>query len=289
MNAIEVKDLCKFYRASKGGREFVLRNVSFELPEGCVMGLIGENGAGKSTLIKLMLDIIARDGGSVTLLGRSSESEKLSAKDEIGVVMDTPAFSDSMTAAQLNSVMKHVYTGWNEEVYFSLLERFGIEKKKQFKRLSTGMKMKLSLAVALSHNAKLLILDEPTNGLDPVIRKEIVEILNEFSRDGGNSVLISSHIVSDLERICDYVAFMRGGQLMLCEEKDRLLEQYCTVCCTEEELEALPEEAIKSKRVTPYSVEAIVERCAVPEGMQVNSIGIEELFVMYINEEKKGG
>ncbi len=287
MNAIEVKELCKVYRASKGGREFVLRNVSFELPEGCVMGLIGENGAGKSTLIKLMLDIIARDGGSVTLLGKTTEAEKLLAKDEIGVVMDTPAFSDSMTAAQLNSIMKHVYTGWNEEVYFSLLEQFGIEKKKQFKRLSTGMKMKLSLAVALSHNAKLLILDEPTNGLDPVIRKEIVELLNEFSRDGGNSVLISSHIVSDLERICDYVAFMRGGQLMLCEEKDRLLEQYCTVCCTEEELEALPEEAIKSKKVTPYSVEAIVERCAVPEGMQVNSIGIEELFVMYINEEKK--
>jgi len=287
LNAVEVKDLCKVYRASKGGREFMLRNVSFELPEGCIMGLIGENGAGKSTLIKLMLDIIARDGGSVTLLGRSTEEEKLLAKDEIGVVIDTPAFSDSMTGAQLNSIMKNVYSCWNEETYFSFLERFGIEKNKQFKRLSMGMKMKLSLAVALSHNAKLLILDEPTNGLDPVIRKEIVELLNEFSRDGGNSVLISSHIVSDLERICDYVAFMKGGQLMLCEEKDRLLEQYCTVCCTEEELEALPEEAIKSKRVTPYSVEAIVERCAVPEGMQVNSIGIEELFVMYINEEKK--
>ncbi len=287
MNAIEVKDLCKVYRASKGGREFMLRNISFELPEGCIMGLIGENGAGKSTLIKLMLDIISRDGGSVTLLGRSKEEEKLLAKDEIGVVIDTPAFSDSMTGAQLNSIMKNVYSCWNEETYFSFLERFGIEKNKQFKRLSMGMKMKLSLAVALSHNAKLLILDEPTNGLDPVIRKEIVELLNEFSRDGGNSVLISSHIVSDLERICDYVAFMRGGQLMLCEEKDRLLEQYCTVCCTEEELEALPEEAIKSKKVTPYSVEAIVERCAVPEGIQVNSIGIEELFVMYINEEKK--
>ena len=289
MNAIEVKELCKVYRASKGGREFMLRNVSFELPEGCVMGLIGENGAGKSTLIKLMLDIIARDGGSVTLLGRKTEAEKLLAKNEIGVVIDTPAFSDTMTAAQLNSVMKHVYTGWKEEEYFSLLERFGIEKKKQFKRLSTGMKMKLSLAVALSHNAKLLILDEPTNGLDPVIRKDIVEILNEFSRDGGNSVLISSHIVSDLERICDYVAFMKEGQLVLCEEKDRLLEKYCAVCCTAEELESLSEEAIKSKRVTPYSVEAIVERNAVPDDMQMNSIGIEELFVMYMNEEKKGG
>ena len=289
MNAIEVKDLCKVYRAGKGGREFMLRNISFELPEGCIMGLIGENGAGKSTLIKLMLDIIARDGGSVALLGRSTEEERLLAKDDIGVVIDTPAFLDSMTGAQLNSIMKHVYSGWNEEQYFNFLERFGIERKKQFKRLSTGMKMKLSLAVALSHNAKLLILDEPTNGLDPVIRKEIVELLNEFTRDGGNSVLISSHIVSDLERICDYVAFMKGGQLMLCEEKDRLLEKYCSVCCTAEELAAIPEEAVKSRRDTRYSVEAVVERSAVPEGMQMDSIGIEELFVMYITEEKNGG
>jgi ABC-2 type transport system ATP-binding protein len=265
----------------------MLRNISFELPEGCIMGLIGENGAGKSTLIKLMLDIIARDGGSVTLLGRKTEEEKLLAKDDIGVVIDTPAFSDSMTGAQLNSIMKNVYSRWNEETYFGFLERFGIEKNKQFKRLSMGMKMKLSLAVALSHNAKLLILDEPTNGLDPVIRKEIVELLNEFTRDGGNSVLISSHIVSDLERICDYVAFMKGGQLMLCEEKDRLLEKYCSVCCTAEELDAMPEEAVKSRRDTRYSVEAIVERSAVPEGMQMDPIGIEELFVMYINEEKK--
>ncbi len=289
MNAIEVKDLCKVYRASKGGREFMLRNVSFELPEGCVMGLIGENGAGKSTLIKLMLDIIARDGGTVTLLGKTTEEEKLLAKDEIGVVIDTPAFSDSMTASQLNSVMKHVYSGWNEDTYFGLIERFGIERNKQFKRLSMGMKMKLSLAVALSHNAKLLILDEPTNGLDPVIRKEIVEMLNEFTRDGGNSVLISSHIVSDLERICDYVAFMKGGQLMLCDEKDRMLEKYCSVCCTAEEIDAMPQEAVKSRRDTRYSVEAIVERSAVPEGMQMDPIGIEELFVMFINEEKKGG
>ena len=289
MNAIEVKDLCKVYRASKGGREFMLSNISFVLPEGCIMGLIGENGAGKSTLIKLMLDIIARDGGTVTLLGKTTEEEKLIAKDEIGIVIDAPAFSDSMTAAQLNSVMKHVYTRWSEDRYFSLLEQFEIEKGKQFKRYSTGMKMKLSLAVALSHSAKLLILDEPTNGLDPVIRKEIVEILNEFTRDGGNSVLISSHIVSDLERICDYVAFMKGGQLLLCDEKDRLLEKYCSVCCTAEEIDAMPQEAVKSRRDTRYSVEAIVERSAVPEGMQADPIGIEELFVMYINEEKKGG
>ncbi len=284
MNAIEVKELCKVYKASKGGREFVLHNVDFALPEGCVMGLIGENGAGKSTLIKLILGIIESDGGTVTLLGKT---DKVLAKEDIGVVIDVPAFSDTMTATQLNNVMKGIYSGWDESKYFDLLERFEIERKKMFKRLSTGMKMKLSLAVALSHNAKLLILDEPTNGLDPVIRKDIIGILNEFSRDGGNSVLISSHIVSDLERICDYVAFMRGGRLILCGEKDRLLEKYCTVCCTAEQFETIPEQAVKSKRITPYSVEAIVERDKVPEDMQVNAIGIEELFVMHIDRERR--
>lgn len=284
MNAIEVKGLCKAYKASKGGSKFVLHDVDFALPEGCVMGLVGENGAGKSTLIKLMLGITESDGGTVTLLGKT---DKVLAKDDIGVVIDSPAFSDTMTAAQLNVVMKGIYSHWNESTYFDLLEKFEIEKKKMFKRLSTGMKMKLSLAVALSHNAKLLILDEPTNGLDPVIRKDIIGMLNEFSRDSGNSVLISSHIVSDLERICDYVAFMSGGRLILCDEKDRLLEKYCAVCCTAEQLEAIPEQSVKSKRVTPYSVEAIVEREAVPEGMQVNAIGIEELFVMHIDRERR--
>ncbi|MBQ5825430.1 MAG: ABC transporter ATP-binding protein, partial [Clostridia bacterium] len=255
MNAIEVRGLCKKY---KGG--FKLNDVSFTLPCGCIMGLIGENGAGKSTAIKLILDMLDADSGTVSLLGKDTAEEKTLAKDDIGVVVDTPAFSDVMTAVQINSIMKYTYSRWDEEQFFSLLERFGIEKKKQFRRFSTGMKMKLGLAVALAHDARLLILDEPTNGLDPVVRKEIVGMFNDFTRRPDNSVLISSHIVSDLEKLCDYVAFMKKGRLILCEEKDRLLEKYGIIHCSAEELEQLPSDAVKSKHQTQYGAEAIVER-----------------------------
>lgn len=282
MNAIEVRGLCKKY---KGG--FELKDVSFTLPCGCIMGLIGENGAGKSTVIKLILDMIDADRGSVSLFGKNTLDGRILAKDDIGVVIDTPAFSDVMTGVQINSIMKYTYSRWDEEQFFSLLERFGIEKKKQFRRLSTGMKMKLGLAVALSHDAKLLILDEPTNGLDPVIRKEIVGMFNEFTRKPENSVLISSHIVSDLEKLCDYVAFMKKGRLILCEEKDRLLETYGIIHCTAEELEQLDADAVKSSVQTQYGVEAIVERRYIPEEMEISPIGIEELFVMYMEGETK--
>ncbi len=283
MNAIEVNGLCKKYMVKKDIEGFELKDVSFSLPTGCIMGLIGENGAGKSTTIKLILDVLESDSGTVSLLGKNTAEERIIAKDDIGVVIETPAFSDAMTPMQVNSVMKHIYSRWNEEKFFSLLSRFGVDKKKAFKKLSTGMKMKLSVAIALSHEAKLLILDEPTSGLDPVIRKEIVEMFNEFTRDRTHSVLISSHIVSDLERLCDYVAFMKGGRLVLCEEKDRLLEKYGIIQCTAQELDELPEYAVKSKRESPYGVEAIVERNCVPESMQINPIGIEELFVMYMS------
>ena len=283
MHAIEVNGLCKKYKAQKDIGGFELKDVSFSLPTGCIMGLIGENGAGKSTTIKLLLDVIESDGGTVSLLGKNTAEERILAKDDIGVVMETPAFSAVMTALQLNSVMKHTYSRWNEDTFFSLLERFGIDKKKAFKKLSAGMKMKLGIASALSHDAKLLILDEPTSGLDPVVRKEIIEMFNEFTRNRTHSVLISSHIVSDLERLCDYVAFMKRGRLVLCEEKDRLLEKYGIIQCTAQELEAIPEAAVKNKRESPYGVEAIVERGFIPEGMQISPIGIEELFVMYMS------
>lgn len=283
MYAIEVKGLCKKFKPHKDTSGFELKDVSFSLPTGCIMGLIGENGAGKSTTIKLMLDALESDGGTVSLLGKNTAEERILAKDDIGVVMETPAFSNVMTAVQLNSVMKHTYSHWDENKFFSLLDRFGVDKKKAFKKLSTGMKMKLGIASALSHDAKLLILDEPTSGLDPVIRKEIVEMFNEFTRDRTHSVLISSHIVSDLERLCDYVAFMKCGRIVLFEEKDRLLEKYGIIQCTAQELEALPESAVKSKNESPYGTEAIVERQGVPEGMPISPIGIEELFVMYMS------
>ena len=146
--------------------------------------------------------------------------------------------------------------------------------------------MKVSIAVALSHKAKLLILDEPTSGLDPVIRDEIVDIFYEFTRDPSNSILISSHIVSDLEKLCDYIAFIHKGKLLLCDEKDRLLEKYCIIRCSAEDIEKINAESIKSKKESPYGVEAIVEREAVSVGFEISPVGIEELFVSVVKGEK---
>lgn len=286
MNAIEVRGLSKIYKANKSHSGFELKDVSFDLPYGCIMGLIGENGAGKSTTIKLILDIIEKDSGTIRIFGKETPDELVLAKDDIGVVIDEPVFHDSMTGVKINKIMRNTYSNWQEEKFFELLERFGIEKNKQFKTLSKGMKMKMSIAVALSHKAKLLIMDEPTSGLDPVIRNDIVDIFNEFTREPQNSVLISSHIVSDLEKLCDYVAFISKGQLLLCEEKDRLLERYAVVHGSAEELSVIPDEAVKGRKESPYGVEAVVERGAIPEGMEISPVGIEELFVLFIKGEK---
>ncbi len=279
MNAIEIRGLCKNYK------NFRLDNLDLTLPCGCIMGLIGENGAGKSTTINLLLDIIKKDSGEIHVLGKEISADAVEAKNDIGVVLDEPCFPEQLKAPQINKIMKNIYTNWNEETFFSLLERFDIDVKKKIKALSKGMKMKLSIAVALSHDAKLLVLDEPTSGLDPVIRDEIVDIFYEFTRNPSNSVLISSHIVSDLEKLCDYIAFIHKGKLILCDEKDRLLEKYCIIHCSADELSQIPDSAIKSKKESPYGVEAIVERY-VADGFETNPVGIEELFVAVIKGAK---
>lgn len=276
MNAIELKGLCKKYKG------FQLKSIDLTLPCGCIMGLIGENGAGKSTTIKLLLDIIEKDSGTVKILGKDMEEKPVEIKNDIGVVLDEPCFSPLLRATEINKIMKHTYTNWDEAVFFNLLNRFGIDKTKRFKAYSKGMKMKMSIAVALSHKAKLLVLDEPTSGLDPVIRDEIVDIFYEFTRNPENSVLISSHIVSDLEKLCDYVAFIHRGELILCEEKDRLLDRYGIIHCTAEQLAEIDPDAIKNKKESSYGIEAIIERDKIPADFEISPIGIEEFFISVI-------
>lgn len=285
MNAIEVKGLCKKYK-NYHSTWFKLENVDLILPSGCIMGLIGENGAGKSTTIKLLLDIIKRDAGTVKILGEEVNPLSDKIKNDIGVVLDEPCFPDSLTTDNIGKIMAKTYDNWNSEKFDELLARFNIDPKKKFKALSKGMKIKLSIAVALSHSARLLILDEPTNGLDPVIRSEIIAIFNEFTRDPMKSVLISSHIVSDLEKICDYIAFMHKGKIILCAEKDRLLEWYGVIRCTADDLEKINPEAIIGKRESQYGVEAVVERRAVPAEMEISPVSIEDLFVFIVKGEK---
>ena len=280
MNALEIKNLTKSYPG------FTLDNLNLTLPSGCIMGLIGENGAGKSTTIRLILDMIHKDNGSITILGKDNTDSIELTKEDIGVVMDEVGIPECLTVKQVGNVMKHTFRNWDDTEYTRLVQKLALPDKKQFKEFSRGMKMKLGIAIALSHNAKLLILDEATSGLDPVVRDEVVEMFSDFTRDENHSILISSHIVSDLEKLCDYVAFLHNGKLLLCEEKDQLLAEYGLIHCTSEELQNLPAEAIKYKKENPYGIEAMVLRNAVPAGVNVSPISIEELFVFMVKEAR---
>jgi len=275
-NALEIKNLSKTFK------DFKLDNLNLTLPSGCIMGLIGENGAGKSTTIKLILGMLRKDGGTITILGRDNQEDIRLTKEDVGVVMDEVGIPEFMTTKQVGKVMKHTFSNWDEAEYERLLKKMALPDNKPFKDFSRGMKMKLGIAVAMSHNSKLLLLDEATSGLDPVVRDEVVEMFSEFTRDENHSILLSSHIVSDLEKICDYIAFLHKGKLMLCEEKDMLLAEYGILHCTAEQLSELDEEAVKHKKESPYGVEAIVKRDAVPAGMNISPVSIEELFVFMV-------
>ena len=280
MNALEIKNLTKAYPG------FALDNLNLTLPSGCIMGLIGENGAGKSTTIKLILDMIHKDSGSITILGKDNTDGIELTKEDIGVVMDEVGIPECLTVKQVGKVMKNTFRNWDGAEYTRLIQKLALPDKKQFKEFSRGMKMKLGIAIALSHNAKLLILDEATSGLDPVVRDEVVEMFSDFTRDENHSILISSHIVSDLEKLCDYVAFLHKGKLLLCEEKDQLLSEYGLIRCTTEELSGIPACAIKYKKENPYGVELMVCRSAIPASINVGPISIEELFVFMVKEAR---
>ncbi len=280
MNALEIKNLTKSYPG------FLLDNLNLTLPSGCIMGLVGENGAGKSTTIKLILDMVHKDSGTITILGKDNQDHIELIKEDIGVVMDEAGIPECLTVSQVGKVMKHTFCNWDENEYTRLVKKLALPDKKQFKDFSRGMKMKLGIAIAMSHNSKLLILDEATSGLDPVVRDEVVEMFSEFTRDETHSILISSHIVSDLEKLCDYVAFLHKGKLLLFEEKDRLLAEYGLIHCTAEELRKLPPQSVKYSKQNPYGIEAMVLRSAVPAEVPISPISIEELFVFMVKEAR---
>ena len=278
-NAIEAVGLEKRYKG------FTLGPISFTLPGGCVLGLIGANGAGKSTTIRLLLDMLRRDGGEVRIFGQDNRSDPRVLKEDIGVVFDDPGLPEALTAKQMGKVFAGIYKRWDGAEYERLVKKLALPQDKAFKEFSRGMRMKLAIAAALSHGAKLLLLDEPTGGLDPVVRDEVVTLFSEFTRDENHAVLISSHIVSDLERLCDYVAFLHEGKLTLFEEKDRLLEEYGVLHCTAAELAQLPAGAVAGKRESPYGVEAVVHRGAAPHSAALSPVTLEELFVLMAKKE----
>ena len=283
MNAIEIKGLEKRYDG------FQLGSFDLTLPSGCIMGLVGENGAGKSTTIKLIMNAIGRDAGEISVLGVDNRSAEFrDVKEDIGVVLDEAYFPEVMSARNVGKVMALTYKNWDAAAFEGYLKKFSLAPDKIFKDYSRGMRMKLAIAAALSHGAKLLILDEATSGLDPMARDELLDIFNDFTRDENCSILLSSHIVSDLEKICDYIAFLHKGRLVLCEEKDRLLEEYALIRLTEERLRELPEESIISRRASGYATEALVLRGGIPAAIPTEHTSLED-FILFMakGDERK--
>lgn len=279
-NALELRGLVKEYKS------FRLGPVDLNLPAGCILGLVGENGAGKTTTLNMILDLKKPDQGEIFVLGENIKTGYPRLKEDIGVVLDEANFPDPFKIPRIGKVMAGLYKNWDGQTFENYVNQFNLPKNKKVKDFSKGMKVKLSIAIALSHKAKLLILDEPTSGLDPIVRDEIVEIFYEFTRSGDHSVLISSHIISDLERLCDYIAFLHKGNLAFFEEKDRLLERYGLFHGSREDLEKLPREAVHGKRETGYGVDALVEREKAPEA-GLSKVSIEDIMVFLVKGEQQ--
>ena len=277
---LTVHHLCKNYP------QFSLSDISFSLEKGSIMGLIGENGAGKSTTMKIILGMTRPDSGSVSIFGH----EGIAAEDreKIGVVFDELPFVQTMFTSHLGKVMKGIYQNWDQQTYEQYLKQFGLPDKKELKDFSRGMKMKLSLAVALSHKAKLLILDEPTSGLYPVVRAEILDLFLDFISDGERSVLVSSHITSDLEKVADYITFIHNGRLMLCENKDDILYGYGIAKADQSTIGHLDSELVLKKKDGKYGSQALVrekeEFLRRYPDILVDPINLDELMLMLCSD-----
>lgn len=277
--AIEVEKLTKKFM------QFQLNDVSFKLPAGTIMGFVGENGAGKTTTIKCILNLLEKDAGTINIFELNHVAQEKVIKEQIGVVFDDIHFPDMLTALQIDKFMKQVFRNWDQSYYFKLLKQLKVPTNKTIKELSRGMKMKLSIVIALAHRPKLLILDEPTSGLDPIVRDEILDLFLEFMQDENNSILFSSHITSDLEKIADYITFIHKGEIIFSESKDVLLYEYGIWKGTIEESYELPEQAkIRMKR-NSYGIEILVKKQEVNDAFQLEKPNIEDIMLFFVKGE----
>lgn len=222
-NALEIRGLRKVYR------DFCLRDVTFSLPEGFIMGLIGPNGAGKTTIIKSIMNLIKKDGGSIAVFGKDHIEHEVDVKSRIGFVYDNPNYYEHLNLKQMKNIIAPFYDTWDEDVFRDLVVRFDLPLKKRFAKFSRGMVMKAALAIALSHHADLIIMDEPTSGLDPVFRRELLDLFYEILQNDKKSILFSTHITSDLERIADYITLVIDGRIVFSAVKDEIMEKYALV------------------------------------------------------------
>jgi ABC-2 type transport system ATP-binding protein len=251
-DAISISNLKKSYK------DFTLNNISFQVPKGAIMGFVGENGAGKTTTLKSILGLIKVDEGKISVLGAAPGTLDSETKQKIGVVFDGSNLHDTLNAFYINIIMKHIYANWDEKVFGDYLKKFELPERKIIKEYSRGMKMKLSIAIALSHHSKLLILDEATSGLDPMVREEILDIFLEFIQDEENSILLSSHIISDIEKVADYVTFIHKGNIIFSENKDNLLYQYGLVHCRREDVSSIDKAYIAGIRENSYGADVMI-------------------------------
>ena len=263
---------------------FKLGPMNLNIPKGCIVGYIGQNGAGKSTTINLLLGLLKKDSGDIQILGQYSP-DSIELKDQLGVVFDDLFMPEEMTLVDVERFSSKVYSKWDKDLFYHFVDKFNLPKKKCIKTYSRGMKMKLSMAIALSHHANLLILDEATSGLDPIVREEILDLLLEFMQDENHTILISSHILSDLEKIADYIAFIHEGKILFMEAKDELKENYGICNLSNDQVNTIDEEAIIGRRVHAFGQELLVKRDLVADDIVLQKPSIEDIMIYFV----KGG
>ena len=281
-NILEVRNLTKQYA------DFTLDHVSFSIPKGTIMGLIGENGAGKSTTINAILDLIHKDDGTVTFWGQELSSTK-QLKEDIGVVFDGINFYETLTAAKVGKISQAAYKQWDDLLYREYLNRFQLPTDKEIKTFSKGMKMKLCIAVALSHRPKLLILDEATSGLDPVMRDDILDVFVEFVQDEEHSIMISSHITTDLEKVADTITFIHQGKVLFCKAKDELLYHYGIIRCGAAIFDEIYKSEILAYRKEDYQWNVLVADKEKARRRYKNAVvddaAIDDILLLYVKGE----
>lgn len=284
-NAIEIRNLTKKYQ------DFTLDHISFNIPKGYIMGFVGENGAGKTTTIKAILNLLHTDSGDITILGSDFKQLPKSTKQQIGVVFDGSNLHDYLSARHINLIMKNIYNNWDSQSFEDYRKRFELPEKKIVKEYSRGMKMKLSIAIALAHHPKLLILDEATSGLDPIVRAEMLDIFQEFIQDEEHTILLSSHIISDIEKIADYVTFIHKGKIFFSESKDDLIYRYGVIRCRKEDTKNIDPSYIVGIRENSYGAEVLIrnrdafQRYYHNHGVEKTSI---EEIMLFVSRGKVG-
>lgn len=285
MDILKVKNLSKTYE------NFSLKNIDFNLPKGCIMGLVGENGAGKTTIIKLILNLIKRENGNIEIFGLDNIENEQQIKEKIGVVLDESYFHDNLNVKDINLIMSNIYSNWDKPLFLYYLKRFKLPSDKIVKDFSKGMKMKLSIAVALSHDPQFLILDEPTSGLDPIVRSEILDIFLDFIQDEEKSILFSTHITSDLDKIADYVTFIHEGEIIFSETKDDMINNFGIIKCGKEDFNKIDKEDIVGFRKSQFGYEVLInnkqQNKVKYENYIIDSVNLEDIMLLYIRREEE--